>query len=94
MCDHGDLWSLNMATSSVLLWLLSVYYSGDMQCVTMANCCVLPWGAACIGITVAADGSWFVDFGAEHPVNHFPIGLPPTAKPCVLFPWQQYNSSN
>lgn len=37
VCYYGDLWSSNMATCSVLLWLLSAYYSGDMQCVTMGK---------------------------------------------------------
>lgn len=47
-----------------------------------------------MGVAVAANSSRFVDVGAEHPVNHFPISLPPTAKPRVLFPWQQDNAVN
>lgn len=44
------------------------------------------WRAAGVGVALAADGSWLVDVGAEHSVNHLPICLPPAAEPGVLFP--------
>lgn len=47
---------------------------------------VPPWRLAGLGVAGPADGSWFVDVGAEHPLDHFPIGLPPAAEPGVLFP--------
>lgn len=76
--------------------LILVCHSGDwlglgplfQQHVTMLTCSVLPWRTAGISVAVATDGSWFLDVGAEHPVNHLPISLSPAAKPCVLFPWQ------
>ena len=55
---------------------------------------LLPWRAAGLGVAGAADGSWFVDVGAEHPLNHFPISFPPAAEPRVLFPWQPDNAVN
>lgn len=54
----------------------------------MVTCSALPWWAARVGVAVAANGSRFVDVGAEYPVNHLPISLSPAAKPCVLFPWK------
>lgn len=52
----------------------------------------VPWGTAGVGVAAAADSSRFINAGAEHPVNHFTISLPPAAEPCVLFPWQPENS--
>lgn len=49
---------------------------------------MLPWGTAGVAVAVAADGSWLLDVGAEHPVNHFAISLPPAAEPGVLFAWR------
>lgn len=66
----------------------------ELRCVAVVTYSVLPCRAAGIGIAIPADGSWFVDVEAKHPVNHFSISLPPAAKPCVLFSWNQYNISN
>lgn len=50
---------------------------------------MLPWWAAGVAVAVAADGSRFVDVGAEGSWNHFPISLPPAAEPGVLFSWEE-----
>lgn len=60
-------------------------------CTMSTVCHVLPWWVAGVAVAVAADSSGFVDVGAECARNHFPISLPPAAKPGVLFSWQQYN---
>lgn len=62
-------------------------------CITLETCSALPWCAAGVRVTAATDGSGFVDVSTEHSMNHLPVSLPPTAEPCVLFPWQPDNTA-
>ena len=54
---------------------------------SQATCSALPCRIADVDVAVAADGSGFVDVGAEHPGNHLAVSLPPAAKARVLFSW-------